>query len=74
MSSHFPEIDPRSSAVALPTMAGGQLGEIGRWLSRLCERDPNIDFQFRVRDSAGAQREEHARDDLRPGYLWAGRP
>jgi hypothetical protein len=57
-----------SSALTLSMMAGGQLNQIDRRLSPLRDGDPDIDDWTKASDSAAAQQEEHAADDLRRGF------
>jgi hypothetical protein len=65
---YFPNNYMWSSALTLSMMAGGQLNQIDRWLSPLRDGDPDIDDWTKAWDSAAAQQEEHAADDLRRGF------
>ncbi|MFJ4654705.1 alpha/beta hydrolase [Nocardia sp. NPDC088792] len=68
MFNYFPGNYMWSSAVMLSLMAGGDLGQIDRWLAPLREADTDVDGWTKAWDSAGAQQVEHAEDDLRRGY------
>jgi Esterase FrsA-like len=65
---YFPDNYMWSSGLNLAMMAGGDLGQIDRWLSPLRQGDPDVDAWTKAWDSAGAQQEEHAIDDLRRGF------
>lgn len=67
MFSYFPDNYMWSSGVNLSIMAGGQIGQIDRWLRSVDDGD--IDAWTKAFDSAAAQQEEHAADDLRRGFL-----
>lgn len=67
MFSYFPDNYMWSSGVNLSIMAGGQLGQIDRWLRSVDDGD--TDAWTKAFDSAAAQQEEHASDDLRHGFL-----
>jgi dipeptidyl aminopeptidase/acylaminoacyl peptidase len=53
----------------LSIMAGGQLGQIDRWLAPLRDNNRHTEGWTKAFDSAAAQQEEHAEDDLRRGFL-----
>jgi dipeptidyl aminopeptidase/acylaminoacyl peptidase len=57
-----------SSAVMLSIMAGGELGQIDRWLAPLRDAEPDPDAWTKAWDGAGAQQEDYAEDDLRRGF------
>jgi alpha-beta hydrolase superfamily lysophospholipase len=66
--NYFPNNYMWSSAVMLSIMAGGELGQIDRWLAPLREAQPDPDAWTKAWDGAGAQQEEYAEEDLRRGY------
>jgi dipeptidyl aminopeptidase/acylaminoacyl peptidase len=66
--TYFPNNYTWSSGLILSMMAGGQLGQIDRWLAPLRDGDPGVEDWTKAWDSAGAQQEEHAADDLRRGF------
>jgi dipeptidyl aminopeptidase/acylaminoacyl peptidase len=71
MFYYFPANFMWSSAVNLSMMAGGELGQIDRWLAPLRdapEAEPDTDAWTKAWDGAAAQQEEHAADDLRHGF------
>jgi dipeptidyl aminopeptidase/acylaminoacyl peptidase len=68
MFSYFPGNYMWSAAVLLSMMAGGELGQIDRWLGPLRDADPDPGAWTKAWDGAAAQQEEHAADDLRHGY------
>jgi hypothetical protein len=57
---YFPNDYTRSSAVMLCLMAGGQLGQIDRWLTPLRTGDPDVHAWTAAWDKAAAEQEEHA--------------
>jgi len=65
---YFPNNYSWSSAVMLCLMAGGQLGQIDRWLAPLRNGDPDIRAWTAAWDNAAADQEEHAKQDLRQGF------
>ncbi|HXO52196.1 MAG TPA: alpha/beta fold hydrolase, partial [Mycobacterium sp.] len=68
MFYYFPNNYTWSSAVMLCLMAGGQLGQIDRWLAPLRNGDPDVDAWTAAWDNAAADQEEHAKQDLRQGF------
>ncbi|MBB5167811.1 hypothetical protein HNP02_007818 [Mycobacterium sp. AZCC_0083] len=68
MFSYFPNNYTWSSAVMLCLMAGGQLGQIDRLLASLRNGDPDIDAWTAAWGNAAADREGHAKQDLRQGF------
>jgi dipeptidyl aminopeptidase/acylaminoacyl peptidase len=71
MFYYFPANFMWSSAVNLSLMAGGQLGQIDRWLSPLrdaSDAEPDTDAWTNAWDGVAAEQEEHAADDLRSGF------
>jgi hypothetical protein len=64
---YFPNNHTWSSAVMLCLMAGGQLGQIDRWLAPLRGADPDSHAWTTAWDNAAAQQEEHAKADLQQG-------
>jgi alpha-beta hydrolase superfamily lysophospholipase len=71
MFYYFPNNFMWSGAVNLSLMAGGELGQIDRWLAPLRDvgdTDPDTDAWTKAWDGAAAQQEEHADDDLRMGF------
>ena len=67
MFEYFPGNYRWSSSVMLSMMAGGQLGQIDRWLAPLREAEPDPGAWTKSWDGAGAQQEQQAKDDLRRG-------
>jgi dipeptidyl aminopeptidase/acylaminoacyl peptidase len=65
---YFPNNYTWSSAVMLCLMAGGQLGQIDRWLAPLRNGDPDIHTWTTAWDNAAADQEAHAKEDLRQGF------
>jgi dipeptidyl aminopeptidase/acylaminoacyl peptidase len=65
---YFPNNYMWSSGLTLSMMAGGQLGQIDRWLNPLREGTHDSDDWTKAWDSAAAQQVEHALDDLRRGF------
>ena len=73
MFYYFPGNYMWSSAVTLSMMAGGQLGQIDRWLAPLRDAEPDSDAWTKAWDGAAAQQEEeeHAEEDVRcAGSSW----
>jgi dipeptidyl aminopeptidase/acylaminoacyl peptidase len=71
MFYYFPDNFMWSSAVNLSLMAGGELGQIDRWLAPLRDaRDagPDTGAWTKAWNGAAAQQEEHAAEDLRRGF------
>lgn len=68
MFYYFPGNYMWSSAVTLSMMAGGQLGQIDRWLAPLRDAEPDGDAWTKAWDGAAAQQEEHAEEDVRLGF------
>ena len=68
MFYYFPNNYTWSSAVMLCLMAGGQLGQIDRWLAPLRNGDPDVDAWAAAWDNAAPDQEEHAKQDLRQGF------
>ena len=68
MFNYFPNNYSWSSAVMLCIMAGGQLGQIDRWLAPLRNGDPDIRAWTTAWDNAAEDQEEHAKQDLRQGF------
>jgi dipeptidyl aminopeptidase/acylaminoacyl peptidase len=66
--NYFPDNYTWSSAVTLSIMAGGDLGQIDRWLAPLGGAEPDPGAWTKAWDGAGAQQEEYAEEDLRHGY------
>ena len=69
MFNYFPNNYMWSSALMLSIMAGGQLGQIDRWLSPLRDSEPDTDAWTKAWDGAAAQQEDHAAEDLRRGFV-----
>jgi len=65
---YFPTNYTWSSAVMLSIMAGGQLGQIDRWLAPLRTGDADVQAWTTAWDNAAAEQEEHAEEDLRQGF------
>jgi hypothetical protein len=65
---YFPNNYTWSSAVMLCLMAGGQLGQIDRWLASLRNDAPDVDAWAAAWDNAAPDQEEHAKQDLRQGF------
>jgi dipeptidyl aminopeptidase/acylaminoacyl peptidase len=65
---YFPNNHTWSSAVMLCLMAGGQLGQIDRWLAPLRGGDPDTHAWTTAWDKAAAEQEVHAKDDLAQGF------
>jgi hypothetical protein len=65
---YFPNNYTWSSAVMLSIMAGGQLGQIDRWLAPLRTGDPDIHAWTAAWDHAAAEQAEHAKQGLRQGF------
>jgi dipeptidyl aminopeptidase/acylaminoacyl peptidase len=70
--NYFPNNYSWSSAVMLCIMAGGQLGQIDRWLAPLRNGDPDIRAWTTAWDNAAEDQEEHAKQDLRQGFRRSG--
>ena len=68
MFNYFPNNYSWSSAVMLCIMAGGQLGQIDRWLAPLRNGQADIHAWTTAWDNAAADQEEHAEHDLRQGF------
>ena len=68
MFYYFPANYMWSAAVNLSLMAGGELGQIDRWLAPLRDAEPDTEAWTKGWDGAAAQQEEHAADDLRRGF------
>ena len=68
MFSYFPNHHTWSSAVMLCLMAGGQLGQIDRWLAPLRDGNPDSQAWSTAWDNAAAEQEEHAKEDLAQGF------
>jgi dipeptidyl aminopeptidase/acylaminoacyl peptidase len=71
MFYYFPDNFTWSSAVNLSLMAGGELGQIDRWLAPLRDAgdaEPDAGAWAEAWNGAAAQQEEHAADDLRDGW------
>jgi hypothetical protein len=80
MFTYFPANFMWSSAVNLSLMAGGELGQIDRWLAPLRDgrggrdgrdgrdAEPDTDAWTKAWNSAAAEQEQHAADDLRRGF------
>jgi hypothetical protein len=65
---YFPDNYTWSSAVMLSIMAGGQLGQVDRWLAPLRNGESDIHAWTTAWDNAAADQEEHAEHDLRQGF------
>ncbi len=65
---YFPGNYTWSAAVALSMMAGGQLGQIDRWLAPLRDSEQDADAWTKAWDGAAGEQEEHAADDARAGF------
>jgi hypothetical protein len=65
---YFPNNYTWSSAVMLCLMAGGQLGQIDRWLASLRNDAPDVDAWAAAWDNAAPDQVEHAKQDLRQGF------
>ena len=68
MFYYFPDNYTWSSAVMLSLMAGGQLGQVDRWLAPLRNGEADMHAWTTAWDSAAADQEEHAEHDLRQGF------
>jgi dienelactone hydrolase len=66
--AYFPNNYTWSSAVMLCIMAGGQLGQIDRWLAPLRVDDPDSHAWTTAWDNAAAEQNEYAKEDLRQGF------
>jgi hypothetical protein len=65
---YFPGNYTWSAAVALSMMAGGQLGQIDRWLAPLRDSEQDADAWTKAWDGAAGEQAEHAADDARAGF------
>jgi dienelactone hydrolase len=68
MFNYFPDNYAWSSTVAMGLMAGGQLGEMHRWLAPLVDADPDMDVWDAAWVSMARQQEELAGLDLKAGH------
>jgi hypothetical protein len=68
MFFYFPGNYMWSAGVSLSTMAGGELGQIDRWLGPLRDAEPDTETWTKAWDGAAGQQEALAADDLRQGY------
>src|ERR1700761_1283345 len=68
MFYYFPGNFTWSAGVALSMMAGGELGQIDRWLGPLRDAEPDAEAWTKAWDGAAAQQEDLAAGDLRLGF------
>jgi alpha-beta hydrolase superfamily lysophospholipase len=69
MFQYFPGNARWSAGLILAIMAGGQLGQIDRWLSPLKDGKPDENDWAKAWDEAGYQQEREAAKDVAKGYL-----
>jgi dipeptidyl aminopeptidase/acylaminoacyl peptidase len=65
---YFPNNYTWSSGLMLCLMAGGQLGQIDRWLAPLRDVDPDSHAWTTAWDNAATEQEQHAKADLQQGF------
>jgi hypothetical protein len=68
MFYYFPGNFTWSAGVALSMMAGGELGQIDRWLGPLRDAEPDPEAWAKAWDGAAAQQEDLAAGDLQLGF------
>ncbi|OBT41179.1 hypothetical protein VE00_08116 [Pseudogymnoascus sp. WSF 3629] len=68
MFSYFPDNYMWSSAVNLALMAGGQIGQIDRWLAPVRDTKADSEAWTRAWDSMAEEQERQAVQDLEKGY------
>ncbi|HEY6791187.1 MAG TPA: DUF427 domain-containing protein [Trebonia sp.] len=68
MFYYFPGNYTWSAGVALSMMAGGELGQIDRWLAPLRDAEPDTEAWTKAWDGAATQQEDLAAGDLRLGF------
>ena len=68
MFYYFPGNFTWSAGVALSMMAGGELGQIDRWLGPLRDAEPDAEAWAKAWDGAAAQQEDLAAADLQLGF------
>jgi dipeptidyl aminopeptidase/acylaminoacyl peptidase len=68
MFYYFPGNFTWSAGVALSMMAGGELGQIDRWLGPLRDTEPDAEAWAKAWDGAAAQQEDLAVGDLQLGF------
>ncbi|KAF7163053.1 hypothetical protein CNMCM5623_008073 [Aspergillus felis] len=68
MFTYFPNNYMWSSAVNLCFMAGGELGQIDRWLAPLKDRDADPESWAKAWNSMAEEQKHYAAEDLKNGY------
>jgi len=68
MFEYFPHNYTWSAAFALALMAGGQLGQMDRWLSPIRDSGPEPDAWTWAWDAMAKEQEEHGTRELASGF------
>jgi len=71
MFEYFPDNYTWSAAFSLAVMAGGQLGQMDRWLSPIRGSDPDPDAWTRTWVAMAKEQEEHGVEELASGFRLA---
>jgi dipeptidyl aminopeptidase/acylaminoacyl peptidase len=69
MFFYFPDQYTWSAQFAMGLWAGGQFGEMHRWLAPLRGKEPNDDAWYKAWDGMAKQQEDQAALDAKEGYL-----